>query len=191
MSKKISILSMMIAVSTIFYYIEFNIPIFPVFLKYDLSDIPAFITFYLLNPVSGILVLFFKNVLHMFISSTLGIGELVNFLSGIMIILPFYFFNRKNKKIASFFFSTPIFLVSIFFINLFLVIPLYDLILNISPEALVSISSKIMPFIDNIYEYLFYVILPFNFIKFMLVVIVGNIVFKYINKNFKGGIQNG
>jgi riboflavin transporter FmnP len=56
---------------------------------------------------------------------------------------------------------------------------------------LVSISSKIMPFIDNIYEYLFYVILPFNFIKFMLVVIVGNIVFKYINKNFKGGIQNG
>jgi hypothetical protein len=24
-----------------------------------------------------------------------------------------------------------------------------------------------------------------------LVVIVGNIVFKYINKNFKGGIQNG
>ena len=191
MSKRISIISMMIAVSTIFYYIEFSLPIFPGFLKYDLSDIPAFITFYLLNPLSGILVLFFKNILHMFISSTMGIGELVNFISGILIITPFYFFNKKNEKLKSFIFSTPIFLTSIFFVNLLLVIPLYDLILNISPEALVSISSKIMPFIDNIYEYLFYVILPFNFIKFMLVVIVGNIVFKYINKNFKGGIQNG
>ncbi|MGM0641572.1 MAG: ECF transporter S component [Thermotogota bacterium] len=191
MSKKISILSMMIAVSTIFYYIEFNLPIFPGFLKYDLSDIPAFITFYFLNPLSGIIVLLFKNVLHMFISSTLGIGELVNFISGVLIIFPFYFFSKKNNKIISFLFSTPLFIISIFFVNLFMVIPLYDLILNISPEALVSISSKIMPFIDNIYEYLLFVIIPFNFIKFTMVIFIGNTVYKYIQKQLKGGVFNG
>ncbi len=185
MSKRISILAIMISISTIFYYIEFSLPIFPGFLKYDLSDIPAFITFYLLNPISGILVLFFKNVLHMFISSTMGIGELVNFVSGILIILPFYFFSKQNNKTLSFVFSIPIFITAIFFVNLFMVIPLYDLILKISPEALVSISSKIMPFIDNIYEYLLYVIIPFNLIKFSMVIFIGNTVYKFIKNNSK------
>ncbi|HBF76360.1 MAG TPA: ECF transporter S component, partial [Clostridiaceae bacterium] len=68
---KISVLS---ALSFVLMLIEFPLPIFPEFLKIDLGDIPAIIGGFALGPFAGFLIELIKNLLHLLVTKTLGIG---------------------------------------------------------------------------------------------------------------------
>ena len=81
-------ITLMAVISFIIMFLEMPLPIFPEFLKVDLSDLPALITGLALGPVAGILVELLKNVLHLLRTSTGGVGELANFLVGAALILP-------------------------------------------------------------------------------------------------------
>lgn len=74
---------MLSAISYIIMFIEFPIPIFPAFLKLDLSDIPALIGGFAISPIAGVLIQLIKNLLHLITkTSTGGVGELGNFIVG-------------------------------------------------------------------------------------------------------------
>ena len=82
---KISLLSVM---AFLLMYIELPIPIFPVFLKIDISDLPALLGAFALGPISGVLIELFKNILHGLLSGKADlIGELANFLVGSCLVL--------------------------------------------------------------------------------------------------------
>ncbi|MDM8533526.1 ECF transporter S component [Clostridiaceae bacterium HSG29] len=96
---KISILSV---IAFILMQIELPLPIFPSFLKVDLSDLPALIGGFALGPAVGILIELFKNLMHLTRTSTSGVGELANFLVGIALVVPasMIYFKNKTKKNA-------------------------------------------------------------------------------------------
>ena len=77
---KISFLS---AAAMVLMAIDFPLPIFPAFLKIDLSDIPALVGAFTLGPVSGVIIEFIKVFLYAFIkgTSTALVGETANFFS--------------------------------------------------------------------------------------------------------------
>jgi riboflavin transporter FmnP len=91
---KISILSV---IAFILMQLEFPIPIFPSFLQIDLSDLPALVGGFALGPVVGILIVLFKNLMHLIQTSTSGVGELANFLVGIALVVPASLIYSKNK----------------------------------------------------------------------------------------------
>lgn len=77
------------AVAFALMYIEFPIPPFPPYLKYDPSEVPALIAAFALGPVYGLAVEAIKAVLiGMFRSGSLGgpFGIFMNFLAGITLV---------------------------------------------------------------------------------------------------------
>ena len=83
-------------------FIEFPIPIMPSFIKLDLSDLPALIGAFALGPVSGVIIELIKNLIHLSLSSSGGVGEMSNFLLGAVFVLTagIVYKVKKNKKAA-------------------------------------------------------------------------------------------
>ncbi len=98
--------AMLTALATVLYIVE--IPLLPSFgfLKYDLSDIVALVGGIFFGPVAGVAIEFLKNVIHVLIrgaGETLGFGNLMNFIVGILYIVPFvvsYKILSKNMSKA-------------------------------------------------------------------------------------------
>ena len=83
-----SVTAMLSAVAFILMFLDFSVPFMPAFIKMDLSELPALIGAFSMGPVCGILICLIKNVLHLFITTTGGVGELSNFLLGVAFVLP-------------------------------------------------------------------------------------------------------
>ncbi len=99
--------AMLTAIATVLYMFEIPLISFG-FLKYDLSDIAALIGGIWLGPAAGVLIEFLKNVIHVLtkgLGSTMGFGDLMNFIVGSAYIVPFVIlyrsFSKKHKKAVS------------------------------------------------------------------------------------------
>lgn len=74
----------------VLYFIE--IPLFSGYLKIDFSDLPAVLAGVMFGPVASIIVEFLKNLIHLGIrglGDTLGYGDLMNFIVGVAVAVPF------------------------------------------------------------------------------------------------------
>ena len=93
--------AMLTAIAFALYMFEIPLISFG-FLKYDLSDIAALIGGIYLGPAAGVLIEFLKNLIHVFtkgLGSTMGFGDLMNFIVGSAYIVPFVIcYNKLSKK---------------------------------------------------------------------------------------------
>lgn len=101
---KLVTMAMLTAIAFALYMFEIPLISFG-FLKYDLSDIAALIGGIYLGPVAGVMIEFMKNLIHVFtkgLGSTMGFGDLMNFIVGSAYIVPFVLcynaFSKKMKK---------------------------------------------------------------------------------------------
>ncbi len=95
------LVAVMTALATVIYMIFPEIPLVPgvEYLKVDFSDIPALVTALTVGPWYGVLVEVFKNIIHLFRTTTYGIGELMNIGIGSTIMLTMWFFSRLFDKL--------------------------------------------------------------------------------------------
>ena len=75
----VTVTAMLSAIAFILMFLDFSVPIMPSFIQMDLSELPALIGSFALGPVCGVVVCLVKNLLHLMITSTGGVGELSNF----------------------------------------------------------------------------------------------------------------
>lgn len=98
------LVSVMTALATVIYMVFPEIPLVPgvEYLKVDFSDIPALVTALTVGPGYGVLVEIFKNIIHLFRTTTFGIGELMNIGVGTAIMLSMWvgckLFSKLFKK---------------------------------------------------------------------------------------------
>lgn len=79
----IAVTGVLSAIAFLLMLIEIPVPmLIPSFVKFDFSDLPALIGAFAMGPVCGILIELIKNLLHVFISGSFGVGELCNFMLG-------------------------------------------------------------------------------------------------------------
>ena len=178
MVRKLTTTAVMAAIATILMYIEFPIPIMPGFIKLDFSELPALLTSFALGPWYGALVCLLKNLIHLPVTSSSGVGELANFLIGVCFVIPtgyIYQFHksRKGALIGSLVGAVIMAVVS-FPINYFIVYPFYT---NFMPmEAIVGAYQAIL-LIFNV---------PFTFVKGMIDVVITFLVYKRLSPIIKG-----
>ena len=99
----LTVTAMLSAVAYVLMFIDFPIPfLIPSFIQMDISELPALIGTFSMGPMCGVLICLVKNLLHLFITSTGGVGELSNFLLGVVFVLPagYIYKKKKNKKSA-------------------------------------------------------------------------------------------
>ncbi len=183
---KVSILS---AISFIVMMIDFPLPIFPAFLKIDLSDIPALIGGFAMGPLVGVSIELIKNILHLFVSSTVGIGEMANFIVGaaFVYVSASIYKRNKTKKTAAISLLSGTIVMSIVacIFNYFVLIPLYESALNIPIEATIAMASKVTSLVVDLKTLIIYSILPFNILKGFVVSLVVFFIYKKVEPIIK------
>lgn len=99
--KALTFIALMSAISTVLYLVLPEIPLVPGvdYLKIDFSDIPAVLAGISFGPWSGICVEIVKNALHLFRSTTLGVGEIINIGVGSAMIVSLYAFSKLFSRV--------------------------------------------------------------------------------------------
>ena len=93
------VMAIMSALGYVLMLLEFPLPmVIPSFIKFDFSELPAIITSFALGPVYGVGVCFFKNLLHLFNTTTACVGEASNFVLGSFFVFTAGLIYKKKKS---------------------------------------------------------------------------------------------
>lgn len=184
----ITVTAMLSAVAFVLMFLDFSVPFMPAFIKMDLSELPALIGSFAMGPVCGVMVCLIKNLLHLFMTSTGGVGELSNFVLGVLFVLPAGLIykkkkTRKNAIIGALIGAVCMAAVS-FPSNYFIIYPIYE---NFMPrEVIIAAYQAIIPSVKTLGQCLLIFNVPFTFIKAMISVVVTIFVYKKISPILKG-----
>ncbi len=184
---------MLSAIAFVLMFFDFSIPVLiPNFIKMDLSDLPALVGSFSMGPLCGVLVCLVKNLLHLTITSTGGVGELSNFVLGAVFVLPAGLVykvkkNRSGALIGSLAGAVVMALISIPS-NYFFVYPFYY---NFMSKDMVLAAYQVIAAgfgfeVKDILQCLIYFNAPFTFVKGLLSVVVTFLIYKHISPVLKG-----
>ena len=185
----LTVTAMLSAIAYILMFIDFPIPfLIPSFIQMDISELPALIGAFAMGPGCGVFVCLVKNLLHLFITSTGGVGELSNFLLGVAFVLPagLLYKQKKGKKSAvngALLGAVFMGLVSIP-VNYFLTYPIYY---NFMPqEVILEAYRAIIPSMKNILQCLICFNMPFTIVKGLCSVGITVLTYKHLSPILKG-----
>ncbi|PID81303.1 MAG: ECF transporter S component [Clostridiales bacterium] len=161
-------------------------PLFSTFLRMDFSDIVAVIAGFALGPLAGVAVQLIKNVLHLMMSTTSGVGELGNFIVGgafVFVAGHIYHKNKTRKQALIALLAASLTMVAVAILaNVFLLLPLYAGVLGFKTEVIIELTAKVNPLVSDVTSFALFAIAPFNLIKALLVSFVTFIIYKKISK---------
>lgn len=180
--------AMLSAVAFVLMFLEFNVPFMPSFIKMDLSELPALIGAFAMGPASGVIICLIKNLLHLLMSTTGGVGELSNFILGALFVIPAGLMYKKKKGrksalIGSLIGSVVMAVVSVFS-NYFIVYPVYTAFMPM--DTIISMYQAILPSADTLLKCLVIFNMPFTFVKGLINVIITFLIYKHISPIIKG-----
>ena len=187
-TRALTSMGMLSAVSFILMFLDFSVPLMPAFIKMDVSDLPALIGSFALGPVAGVIISLVKNLLHLFRTSTGGVGELSNFILSASFVLTaglVYKFkkNRIGALIGSVLGAAIMAVISIFS-NYYLVYPLYEKFMPI--DQIIGAYQAIDPNVDGLMECLIKFNMPFTFVKAMICTLISFLIYKKLSPIIKG-----
>ncbi|MFY9176136.1 MAG: ECF transporter S component [Caldicoprobacterales bacterium] len=183
---KIALLS---AIAFILMLLELPLPLFPAFLKIDLSDLPALIGGFALGPVASIIIQLIKNILHFIFKNdgTGGAGNLANFIVGISFTVPaaiIYIKNRTKKgALIGMVVGTISLIILASLANYFVLIPLYAKLYSM--DVVMDLMTKANNFIVDVKTYVIFAVVPFNLIKAIFTSVITLLIYKKVSPLLK------
>lgn len=184
-TKTIAKIGLLSAIAYVLMFISIPLPIFPVFLKIDLSDIPAIFGGMSLGPVAGLIIVVIKNFLQAITASTTGgVGEFANIMIGgayVFIICLFYEKWRNYKGvIAGALFGIIAMTIMGCIMNYYVMLPLYAKFMPM--EEIIQAGNIINPRVTDLYSFVIWMIAPFNILKGFIMTIAILPLFKKMEK---------
>ena len=164
----VALAAMFAAVSSVLQFFEFPLPfIIPSFVKFDFSDLPALLASFSLGPVYGAVVCLVKNVIHLLVTQSGGVGELANFLIAVFFVVPagiIYKLRRTRAgALAGSLAGTVAAAAASFPINLWISYPFYS---NFMPiDTIIDMYNQIFNVVGELWQALLIFNLPFTALK--------------------------
>lgn len=154
------------AMAVILYYIE--IPVVA-FYKLDLSTLPAILAGFAMGPVQGAAVVVLKNLVHLMGTSTAGVGELADILMSCAFVIPASLIYRGNKTrrgaLTAMLAGAAAMIAAAVLVNYFILIPAYQVLMNLPLEVIIGMGQKVFGFIDTTVELVICITAPFYLLK--------------------------
>ena len=170
------------AMAVILFYIE--IPIVA-FYKLDLSTLPAILAGFAMGPVQGIAVIIIKNLVHMLGTSTACVGELADILMSCAFVVPasLYYRRHKNRRSAlmAMLLGSVCMVVVAVLVNYFILIPAYQVLMNLPLEVIIGMGQAVFGFIDNTIKLVIFITAPFNIFKSIVLSFVTYLLYKRVS----------
>lgn len=183
------------AISYILYLLPkfipvFNLPIFPSWLDIQISDLPALLGGFAINPLAAAVIIVLKCLLKLPLTTTTGVGELADVLVGLAFVLPatIVYSHNKTKTTAIVGLITGIICSTVMAIlsNRFILIPFFawhygggnsEVGMNIILGAVSTLYKDVT--VDSFYKYyIFLAVIPFNLLRGLLVAVITFFVYK-------------
>ena len=186
MIRRIAACAILTAMAVLLMYLEIPLPFMPVFLKFDFSELPVLIGAFALGPVWGVVIELLKNLIHLPVTQTMGIGELSNFIAGTIYVGTAGIIYRKllTKKGAAISMAVATLALAIVSIpvNAFITLPLYGSMMGFPLEAIIGMSASANPLVKDKISLLLAVFVPFNLFKGIVVSVITFFVYKPISR---------
>lgn len=191
-TRKLAVCGVFGALSTILYvvpFFKFPLPfLFPSFLEFNFSDIPTLIAGFTYGPVVAFFVHSIKIIIKLPMSHTACVGELADFIIGLLFVMPAVLYYKKDKSKRGALIGLGLSLViatSIAcLVNRYITIPFYanafgmDAVLNMAASANSNIT-------DIKWSLVLLGVLPFNFVKNLVVCALSFFLYKKISNVIK------
>lgn len=194
LNKKIALTAILSTLATILYmFIKFPLPmLFPSFLDFQVSNLPAIIGGFLLGPVYGSLIVIIRFLIKLSFTSTQYVGELADLIIGLAVVISSSIIYIKNKTrkgaLIALTTSTVIWVITSVLLNRYVLVPFYiELVFKGDVNAFVNFC-KIIPGINEqnyMQKYLVYAVLPFNLLLSISVNLITFLVYKRLSNFIK------
>lgn len=182
---RLALTAILAALASVLQYLEFPLPFLaPSFIKMDFSDLPALIGTFAITPLTGVIITLIRNVIHILVSQSLGVGELCNFLLSAFFVLvagSFYAFHKDRRSVM---FGTAVGALAMAAlslpINYYVTYPFYAQLMKTDMETLLKYHQAIFPFVQNLWQALLISNVPFTLLKGLLNVVLIGLLYKKI-----------
>lgn len=186
--RTLAVTGVLSALGTVLMVLEFPVPFMPSFVKLDFSELPALLATFSMGPLSGVAVCLVKNLIHLPLSSTGGVGELCNFLLGVCLVLPagILYKIRKNRRaalIGSLGGSAVMALCSVP-LNYFVSYPVYTKFMPL--DAIIGMYQALVPGVDGLLQCLLVFNLPFTLFKGLVDTLLVFLIYKHLSPILHG-----
>jgi riboflavin transporter FmnP len=161
-------IAFMAAVAAVVMTFKFATPFAPPFYTIDFSEVIVLLAGFALGPVPAIAVEALKILLNLLLNgtSTMGIGEVANFLMGCSFVVTASVIYHKNKTRKQALIGMGVGVIALCVVaslmNYFVLLPAYAYFFNIPMDALIA-QSPIT--VDNIFTFILIAVVPFNILK--------------------------
>ncbi|MDY2871821.1 MAG: ECF transporter S component [Eubacteriales bacterium] len=167
-----------------------GIPIVPPIYKLDFSTVPVLLGGFSLRPVPGLLILLVKDLVGLTNSSSMGVGELADFLaSAAMMLTAVAIYRRHHSRrgaLIGLIAGTAVMTAAAALINYYIVIPFYVAAMNMPAEAIVSMIGKVIPAVDSLPKLIAFATTPFNLLKGVVLSVITFLLYKRLSPLLKG-----
>ena len=167
-----------------------GIPIVPPIYKLDFSTVPVLLGGFSLGPVPGLLILLIKDLVGLTNSSSMGVGELADFLaSAAMMLTAVAIYRRHHSRrgaLLGLIAGTAVMTVVAALVNYFILIPCYVAAMNLPAEAIVSMIGKVIPAVDSLPKLIDFATTPFNLLKGVVLSVITFLLYKRLSPLLKG-----
>ena len=187
---KMTKIAMLSVLAFVLMQFELILPIFPSFLKIDVSDLPALIGAFAMGPFAGIAIEAVKNLLHLMQTTTGGVGELANFVIGCSLAVPAAIIYKKHKSKKSAIVGLTVGTIAMTIVgalaNYFVMIPFYTAFMPI--DAIIELGTIINPKIISVETLVLFGIVPFNIFKGIVLSVLTLLLYKRISPILHKGL---
>ncbi|MBC5997770.1 ECF transporter S component [Romboutsia ilealis] len=186
--KTLAKIGILAAVAYILMFISVPLPIFPSFLKLDVSDIPAIFGGMAMGPLAGFIIALIKNLLQIGATFTGGVGEIANAIIGGTYVVIISYVYKKRSNLKGVLIGSLLGIIGMTAMgclaNYFVVTPIYGQVFG-SLDAIIAMGSAINPRIHDLFTFVIWVYAPFNIIKSSIITICILPLYKKMNKLLK------
>lgn len=189
--RKIAVTAMLAALSTVLMFLSFPVPaLIPSFVKMDFSELPALVAAFVISPWAGAAVCLVKNLINALFTTTGGIGEVCNFLLGVMMVVPAgLIYKYKKTRVGALIACLTgcvIMAGASILVNYYITYPVYiELFFKGNVDGVIEAYKFINPNVGNLWDALIWFNAPFTFVKGVLVSAITFVIYKPLSNALK------
>ncbi len=195
--RRLTVIGILSSVAGVLMFVEFPLFFLPDFYKIDLSEIPVLIGAFAYGPVAGIIIEAIKNIIHLILkgTTTMGVGELANFLIGVSFVVPasIIYFRKKTRKHAVIGMTVGALSMAVMgaLLNAFVLLPIYAFVYSdgntvYTVADFVYLGTLANPLVDNsLFKFMIFSVVPFNLLKAIVTSILVILIYKRVSHIIK------